>query len=483
MNLFLKKAKVKIQIFGASLSSMIMPIIGIFIAWGLLTSFFIPTGWIPNATLATMVGTGIVYVIPVLIAYLGGKKVYQHRGAVIGALVSIAAIAAGQSQDFIAIAKSSSPMILASMIFAPLAAFILKHLEKFWISKIKPGYEMLVNNFSLVIIGFILLFPTFYLSIYVIGYLNLALSYMVDGMQKYKLYPILAIVVEPAKVLFLNNAINHGVFTMLGQSEVLEKGKSILFLLESNPGPGLGVLIAWIIFGKKEDKNVRTQAISSSPIHLFGGIHEVYFPFVLLKPVLIVSTIAGGAIGNLIFQIFNVGALAPVSPGSIIAAYIQVNKSANDLVGLTLGILSSALVSLFVSSMILAFDRIFKKNKKVTKEKTLESALQESKANKLKIDNKKEYEFIFVCIAGMGSSAMGATIFKNILKNNNINNIKVSNKSISNLDGQEKNIITINHLVEKVKEKNSIANIYSIRQFLDKNDYQNIVDQIKNEKI
>ncbi|GAB1879320.1 hypothetical protein MPTA8674_1350 [Mycoplasmoides pneumoniae] len=244
----------------------------------------------------------------------------------IAVIIAIAVIAAGQTEAFTKIVGQKSVMFLCVMIFVPIAALILKHTEKFWIHRIKSGFEMLVNNFYLGFLGFALIFPSFYLSIYLIGYIQLGLKLLVEIMQQYKLYPIAAIVIEPAKVLFLNNAINHGVLTPLGLQQVRDSGKSILFLLESNPGPGLGLLVAFLIFFFKRDKKLSSNAASSGPIHLFGGIHEVYFPFVLLKPVLILATIAGGVVGNGILQIFNAGTIAPVSPGSVIAGFLQIKK-------------------------------------------------------------------------------------------------------------------------------------------------------------
>ncbi|UVT32475.1 PTS mannitol transporter subunit IICB [Mesomycoplasma hyorhinis] len=493
MNLHYKdialKMKVKIQSFGGFLSSMIMPIIGIFIAWGLLTSFFIPTGWTPNSTLAGMVGVGIKYLIPILIGFFAGKKIYSIRGGAISALIASAVIAAGDSEIFKSIAGKESVMILGVMILSPLAALVLKHTEKNWIHKIKPGFEMLVNNFYLGILGFLLCFPAFYFSAYIIAYINVFLSLIVGKMQEHKLYPIVAIVVEPAKVLFLNNAINHGIFTPLGTQEVQNSGKSILFLLESNPGPGLGILLAWLIFGK--DKTVKSQAGSSSIIHLFGGIHEVYFPFVLLKPILIIAAIAGGVVGNTIFQIFDVGAVAPVSPGSIIAQYIQVKKTGMDLAGLSLGIFVSAISSFLVSLVILYFSKIKQKFfKKETKNKNidLEQAQQLSRSLKLSDNSKKENKVLdfskiwFICDAGMGSSVMGSGILKKLLKEENLNNIEVLHKSISNIDKTEKCIITISSLADRIKAQNPDAHYFIINQFLDLKGYKNIINEIKNKK-
>lgn len=476
-----KTLKTKIQAFGSLLGQMIMPLIGVFIAWGLLTSFFIPTGWAPNQELATMVGFGIVYVIPILICFLGGYKIYKLRGGAIAGIIAIAAVASGQSEIFIKITGGTAPMLVSVMLFGPISALILKHSEKFWIQKIPSGYQMLINNFYLGLLGFVLLFPVYYLSIYLVGYFIKSLGFLTAKMGEYKLYPLIALIIEPAKILFLNNAINHGVFTTLGALQVNETGKSILFLLESNPGPGLGILLFYLIFSKQE--TTKTQATSSIPIHFFGGIHEVYFPFALLKPILILALIAGGIFGNTIFQIFNVGALAPVSPGSIIAQYIQVEKSTNSLIGLTIAIFGSTIVSL-ISALSINFLLRFL-NKNVEKKKLLVE--KDKKINK----NKKVYnentnkteisweKIVFACDAGMGSSVMAASILGKILKENNILNVEISNLAIFDLTGKEEIIITIQSLKDRVRAKNQTAKIIVLTQFLDKKSYENIALEIK----
>ena len=80
-------------------------------------------------------------------------------------------------------------------------------------------------------------------------------------------------------MLFLNNAINHGVFTPLGIEQATETGKSILFLIEAeNPGPGVGLLLAFTFFGVGAAK---ASAPGAAIIQFFGGIHEIYFPYAL----------------------------------------------------------------------------------------------------------------------------------------------------------------------------------------------------------
>ncbi|WP_010321500.1 PTS mannitol transporter subunit IICB [Mesomycoplasma ovipneumoniae] len=476
-----KIIKTKIQSFGGLLGQMIMPIIGIFIAWGLLTSFFIPTGWTPNKDLAAMVGVGITYIIPILICFLGGYKIYKIRGGAIAGVVAIAAVAAGQSEIFIKITGGTAPMLVAVMLFGPISALILKHTEKFWINKIPSGYQMLANNFYLGILGFVLLFPTYYLSIYFIGYFIKSLGFLTQKMGEWKLYPLIALIVEPAKILFLNNAINHGVFTTLGTIQVTETGKSILFLLESNPGPGLGLLLFYLIFSK--EKNIKGQTASSIPIHFLGGIHEVYFPFAILKPVLILSLNAGGIFGNSMLQIFNVGAVAPVSPGSIIAQYIQVEKSTNSLVGITIAIFGSAIVTLISAWTINFLVKLLNKKKLKNENLDINNAKKMIESEKSKIKNTQELnskKIVFACDAGMGSSVMAASILRKVLKDNNIVDIEVYNLAIADLTGQEELIITIESLEDRVRSKNSRATIISLSQFLDKKAYENIAAQLKN---
>ena len=142
------------------------------------------------------------------------------------------------------------------------------------------------------------------------------MDFLVDN----SLLPLTSIFVEPAKVLFLNNAINHGVFTPLGTQEAVENGKSILFLIEANPGPGVGLLLAFTFFGKGLAKATAPGALV---IQFFGGIHEIYFPYVLMKPKLILAVILGGMTGVATNLVFDSGLRAPAAPGSIIAVWLQ----------------------------------------------------------------------------------------------------------------------------------------------------------------
>ncbi|WP_062069474.1 PTS mannitol transporter subunit IICB [Demequina sediminicola] len=350
----------QIQRLGRFMSAMIMPNIGAFVAWGLITALFIEAGWVnkiaemfnggPNqsvmdwtASIAVIVGPMITYLLPILIGYTGGKLVYDTRGAVIGAVATTGVIVG-----------SDVPMFLGAMIIGPFAAWLLKIVEGSWSGKVKPGFEMLIDNFSLGTIGAVLAI----LGKIVIGpIVSKGVEWAgqgVDFLVEHSLLPLASIVVEPAKVLFLNNAINHGVFTPLGTAEAEDTGKSLLFMIESNPGPGLGILLAFMFFGPRM---LKAAAPGASIIHFFGGIHEVYFPFVLAKPKLIAAAILGGMTGVLVGVMFNGGLVAPPSPGSIFAWIAFTPPGWTNYLVMFSQVLLATLVSFVVAAFLMGFGR------------------------------------------------------------------------------------------------------------------------------
>ena len=297
--------KAKLQRLGGFLAGMVIPNIGAFIAWGLITAFFIPTGWIPNEHLAKLVGPMITYLLPILIGYTGGKLVYDVRGGVVGAIAT-AGIIIG----------SSIPMFLGAMLMGPLGGYVIKKFDELVEGKIPAGFEMLVNNFSAGILGGLLAILAFLFIEPVVNGISVGLGAAAQWVTNKGLLPLIAIFIEPGKILFLNNAINHGILAPLGVAEVKEFGKSIFFLLETNPGPGLGVLLAYWLFGKGDAKQSAPGAII---IHFFGGIHEIYFPYVLMNPLLLLAVIGGGMAADATFVLTKAGLVATPSPGSIFA--------------------------------------------------------------------------------------------------------------------------------------------------------------------
>lgn len=365
---------------GKFLSQMILPNISVFIIWGLLTALFIPTGWFPNERLAVLVAPMSKYLLPLLIGYSGGKLVYDIRGGIIGAAVT-----------FGLTVGSEVPMFAGAMIVGPLSGYLIKKFDSAIDRRIPSGFEMLVTNFSAGILGLCMVLLSFYIIGPIMNSFNHLAGQVLRVLIVNKIIPFSSIVIEPAKILFFNNIINHGILSPMGMMETAEHGKSLLFLLETNPGPGLGVLLAYASFGK----GIRKQtAPSVAIIHFLGGIHEVYFPFVLANPLIIIPVIIGGLTSNILFQLFNVGLTATPSPGSIIS--ILALSAKGDQFSIIIAILASTLVSFLLTAL-------FVKEKKVTEDAiTLPEGVQ---------------KIVFACDAGMGSSAMGAKKFKKGLDN------------------------------------------------------------------
>ena len=326
----------KLQQLGGFLAGMVIPNIGAFLAWGLITALFIPTGWIPNETFAKLVGPMINYLLPLLIGYTGGKMIYGVRGGVVGAATTMGVIVG-----------ADIPMMLGAMIVGPLGGWAIKKIDDAFLEKIPVGFEMLFNTFSAGILGVILiLIANVVIGPVVVGLSNVA-GGAVDWLVTARLLPLAAIVIEPAKILFLNNAINHGVLAPLGVVAAQETGRAIHFLLETNPGPGLGLLIAFYVVGKGMLKD---SATGSMIIHFLGGIHEIYFPYVLAHPIMILAMIAGGLAADLWFVITGAGLVATPSPGSIFAylAVIPPGQHFQVLSGVLIGAVASFLVGAFI---------------------------------------------------------------------------------------------------------------------------------------
>jgi PTS system mannitol-specific IIC component len=327
----------RLQQLGGTLAGMVIPNIGAFIAWGLITALFIPTGWIPNEKFAKLVGPMILYLLPVLIGYTGGKMVHGVRGGVVGAAATMGVVVG-----------ADIPMFLGAMIMGPLGGWAIKKVDEFLEEKTPVGFEMLVNNFSAGILGVILvLLGNVVIGPVVSGISNVAGS-IVDALVKARLLPLAAIIIEPAKILFLNNAINHGILAPLGVAAAKESGRAIHFLLETNPGPGLGLLLAFYFAGKGM---LKESAPGSMIIHFLGGIHEIYFPYVLAHPIMILSVITGGFCADLWFVISGAGLVATPSPGSIFA-YLAVTPPGQYFAVLT-GVFIGAVASFLVGSFIL----------------------------------------------------------------------------------------------------------------------------------
>ncbi|MCR2763962.1 PTS mannitol transporter subunit IICB [Microbacterium sp. zg.B48] len=540
------RARIGVQRFGTFLSGMIMPNIAAFIAWGFVTMLFISVGWLgqwyPVANMlggfgnaadigwegamtalaeadgATfpqyvgLVGPMVTYLLPLLIANTAGRMVYGERGGVVASIAVMGVIVG-----------TNIPMFLGAMIMGPLAAWITKQMDRLWDGKIRPGFEMLVNNFSAGILGMLLAIVGFFVFGPAVLGISTALGGAVAWLVSLNLLPLLSIIVEPAKVLFLNNAINHGVFTPLGIEQAAETGKSILFLIEANPGPGVGLLLAFSFFGVGMAKASAPGAII---IQFFGGIHEIYFPYALSKPMTILALIAGGATGVATNMVLGGGLAFPAAPGSIIAVTAAAAGPAaggiGNLLVVYLSVVLAAAVTFLITAVILRSTR--KRDLEAGLDGDLSAAIAQTEANKGKesaalaglrasagkdaraerdaeaaydeaetarstdgalsggiLTTKQVKNIVFACDAGMGSSAMGASVLRNKIKKAGIEGVTVVNKAIANLDSSADLVITQNQLTDRARQKTPDAIHISVDNFMNSPKYEEVVDLVQDQ--
>ncbi|MGF6823243.1 PTS system mannitol-specific IIC component [Microbacterium sp. ZKA21] len=537
--------RVGVQRFGTFLSGMIMPNIAAFIAWGFITMLFIAAGWFgwwtpvapllggfgdadviawpgamttvaldkngdPFTQFVGLVGPTITYLLPLLIANTGGRMVYGERGGVVASIATMGVIVG-----------TNIPMFLGAMIMGPFAALVTKWMDKLWDGKIKPGFEMLINNFSAGILGMLLAILGFFVFGPAILWVSDILGLAVGWLVLYNLLPVVSIIVEPAKVLFLNNAINHGVFTPLGIEQAQETGKSILFLIESNPGPGVGLLLAFTFFGVGAAK---ASAPGAAIIQFFGGIHEIYFPYALSKPATILALIAGGATGVTTNMILGGGLAFPAAPGSIIAVTAAaVSPAAGGVANLLvvyLSVLLAATVTFLITAVILRSSR---KRDLLAEADTFGAAIAQTEANKGKksaamdalrlsgdaasvdaadealdkletqaetggmadggvIATRQITDIVFACDAGMGSSAMGASVLRNKFKKAGIEGVTVVNKAIANLDGTADLVITQQQLTDRAQAKSPDSLHISVDNFMNSPKYDEVVEMVRDQR-
>ena len=453
--------KLKVQNFGRFLSNMVMPNIGAFIAWGFITAIFIPTGWYPNENVAKLVAPMITYLLPLLIGYSGGKLVHGERGGVVGAITTMGVVVG-----------ASIPMFLGAMIVGPLGGWMIKQFDKAVDGKIKSGFEMLVNNFSAGIIGMLLALLSFFAIGPSVVVASSVLASGVDFMVQHNLLPLTSIIVEPAKILFLNNAINHGIFSPLGIQQAAEHAQSIFFLIEANPGPGLGLLLAYMFFGKGAAKG---SASGAAIIHFFGGIHEIYFPYVLMNPRLIIAMILGGMTGVFTLTLFGSGLSSPASPGSIIAILAVTPKA--SMLGVSISVIAAATVSFLVSVVLLKTTKNADKSFEDAQSDVI-AMKDESKGLKTETFNLgKVTKIVVACDAGMGSSAMGAGVLRKKVQDANLD-INVINLAINNLTSDADIVITHKDLTQRAKQYAPNAHHISLTNFLDSDLYSQLVKEL-----
>lgn len=464
-----------VQKFGKFLSSMVMPNIGAFIAWGLITALFIADGWLPNEGLASIQPYMLTYLLPILIAASGGNLVGGERGRVMGAIAVVGCIAGVGGTE-------GQPMLMAAMLIGPFAGWIIKMFDKIMDGHMPAGFEMLINNFSVGILGMgVAILGYFVIGPIMTGILTV-LTAGVQVLMDHALLPLVSIFIEPAKVLFLNNAINHGIFTPIGTAQAQEFGQSIMYMLEANPGPGLGVLLAYCFFAR--DKVTRQSAPGAVIIHFFGGIHEIYFPYVLMNPLVIIAPIIGNMCAITFFNLTGCGLKAPSSPGSIIAFLSVAPK--DKMVFVILGVLIATVVSFLIAAPIIKFTDGKKGSLDDAKNQMKDMKAQSKGQIAVKNDGPFRpaavKKIIFACDAGMGSSAMGATKFRNRIKGIRPD-IIVKNTSVDNIPSDCDVAVVQTTLAERAKKSAPQARLITIENFLADPNLDELYHQLKSGEV
>ena len=441
-----------VQRFGKFLSAMIMPNIGALIAFGFLAAFFNGSGWIPHEGFATIFSAILVYLIPILIASTGGKLIGGERGGIVAAIAVVGAI----------MSDPDTTMLMAAMMIGPLSGLCMKQFDKAMEGHMPAGFEMLINNFSVGIIGMLLSM----ISYLIIGpFMNLILAVLTAGVNilvQYGMLPLIAIFVEPAKVLFLNNAINHGIFTPIATAQAAETGKSVMYMIEANPGPGLGVLLAYMFFC--EDKKTKQSAPGAVIIHLLGGIHEIYFPYILMNPLVIIAPIVGNIAAIFWYNLTNSGLVGPASPGSIIAYLMMAPR--DSIFSVLMGVLIAAAISFGIASVIIRMSKgksLEEAQEEVADRKAQAKGIHAETAGITKAEGVKK--IVFACDAGMGSSAMGATKFRNRIKAQRPD-LTVINTSVDNIPSDCDIAVVQITLAERAKKSVPQAQLVTLHNFL-----------------
>ncbi|SDJ21868.1 PTS mannitol transporter subunit IICB [Alteribacillus bidgolensis] len=466
---------------GQLLSAMVYRNIAVILTAGIINGIFGIYGWWYNDRILLLLNPIYNILLPILLGYTGGRLIGGQRGAVVASIVTYGLTL-----------SSSTPFIIGAMIVGPLTGWVVKQLDQVVKKRMTGiGYELLIGNALAAIISTVLTILCFL-------YVGQSFSTVVEWLTKLLetiIYsgwlPLTAAIIEPAKILFFNNIINFGVLGPLGIQQTKELGKSIFFLLEANPGPGLGVLLAYWLKMKAEQRKGAKLAVF---IHFFGGIHEVCFPYVLMKPVLIIALILGGMVGVFTFQLFDIGLVAIPSPASIFLFVGLAPKE--DIIFILLGIFLSAITTFFCSMLLLKrvsgspalqenreyinFYRTGNDEKQITKDVTEKKEIADTE-NVSAFTNINEVKHIlFVCEAGMGSSAMGASMLKKKLAQANLTTIEVENSSVSEIPEYADLIICHQRFLPVIQKTVPNKACFPLKSFTDMKGYDEIVERIKN---
>lgn len=442
-------------------SSIIAANLPLFIMLGFISLMFSNSGLFPNEKMALVSQSCYKYLLPTILAYYAGKKIGGESGAFTGAVCGLAISIFSAYTSFI-----------ASIFMGTLCGILCRFLkEKIKFDKF-TGFEMISKNIFFGAVGVITVSLTYFIFAPIFSYIDLFFSNLIEYLSDVKTLPITTSVIETLKVFSLNNSINHGFLIPAGIENAANFGKSVFFLLETNPGPGLGILLAFYILNKDR----RKYFASCMTVQAIGGIHEIYFPIVLSNLKLLIALILGAMSGNLVFYLLHVGARGAISPGSIITILLMCSPS--EWMAVLFGIAISVVVSCVSACLILEFDA--HKSKEIDSDDNTSESIETTSDPVFSLPDFGYVEdIVFVCDAGIGSSVMAASMFKKMLIENGLGGISVSSSPVDEIPEDADLLICQKIISTKARDYNEYATIIEVENFMDVNMYKAIIEKIK----
>lgn len=443
-------------------SSIIAANLPLFIMLGFISLAFSNSGLFPNEKMALVSQSCYSYLLPTILAYYAGKKIGGDSGAFTGAVCGLSISIFSAYTSFI-----------ASIFMGTLCGVLCRFLkEKIKFDKF-TGFEMISKNIFFGAVGVITVSLTYFVFAPIFSYIDLFFANLIEYLTDVKTLPITTSIIETLKVFSLNNSINHGFLIPAGVENATKFGKSVFFLLETNPGPGLGILLALYILNKDR----RKYFASCMTVQAIGGIHEIYFPIILSNLKLLIALILGAISGNLVFYLLHAGARGAISPGSIITIFLMCSPS--DWLAILLGIATSAVVSCISACLILEFDA--HKSKEIESDDNTSERIETTSEPLFNLPDFGYVEdIVFVCDAGIGSSVMAASMFKKMLIENGLGGISVSSSPVDEIPEDADLLICQKIISTKARDYNEYATIIEVENFMDSNMYKAIIEKIKN---
>lgn len=468
--------------FGKFYSNIMINMIGIFIFVGILSVIFGDYGWAPNENIYAISQFVYSYVIPALIAYAAGNhmgQIYEKRPDVPKTGINHAggAIAVMAAAGIMIADKNCA--ILGAMILGPICGLLWKHVLEPLTRKAVQGMEMLTRNLVAAIVGAAFSIAAYYVLTPVLSAVTHVIMMGVDWLIAHKLICLTSVLIEPAKVFFLNNSIHHGILLPLAMQQAEQNGSSMLFLLETNPGPGLGVLFALWLSNRKKRKEYAAYMF----VECIGGIHEIYFPEVLANLWLLLALISGGMAGTLCMSVFHVASAGLVSPGSILTVLFM---SGHHVLATLFAVAISTAVSCAIAFFILKRQGKWCTEAAISAQEEKEEAVQEKKEEavqeKRQVLEKELMQGIkigFICDAGVGSSAMGAALFRRKLKEEGMDGITAEAYAVDQIPEDLTIGVCQRAFLEILQKESNLSNIVTMESLLNQTEHLALIEKLR----